>query len=235
MSKQDTEGNELAGATLELYRDNGATVDDFDDPEVVANPEDADELVASCVTDPTTADDPCSFGDIQPGTYWAVERIAPEGYELREPNVQKVTAGFVTDVIVPFVNPRIPFWIDVTPETDVNPLDNSQPSDHLFTVKLWDGEWNSTTERWDRTPADVGETISLTWNAPDADHPFGTFSSGDPTAGTITDINGTTVDTTGPVDCHHHRPRRCRARHRRRLPGDGLVGHGRRRVPLCHL
>jgi hypothetical protein len=157
VKKDAADGNVLTGAHYTIYRDNGSTAGELDA---------GDTEIGTCVTGSAT--EPCVFNDLLGGNYLAEETAAPEWYvELSGAAAVKpftVTIGETTTIT--FVNPPIPIRIDVTPETDTNPVGHA----HRFTVTIEkdpqaDGNWVPAEFDYAADPSDPqpGEFL-LNWS-----------------------------------------------------------------------
>jgi hypothetical protein len=94
--KKDDAGAVLAGAEFTLYKDaapTGGAAPGQEDNVAVGQP---------CVTD---ANGTCSFTNLVPGDYWAVETDTPDGYETADP--QPATVGAGGEVTLTFEDARL--------------------------------------------------------------------------------------------------------------------------------
>jgi len=168
-----TPPNELSGAAFAVYDILDAAalelvLDGLEEGEALATIAinllvDADVLdpIGTCTSD-ADSDDECSFDDLLPGDdrYLVVETSPPPGYDLSDPNWQIVTVERFKRTAVTFENPRLPYWIDVTPETDLNPV--GLDHDFLVTARVGDED----------TPVPDGTVLDLSWEVLDAADPF---------------------------------------------------------------
>ena len=161
LDKHDLDGNSLSGATLQLFEGSGT---------------DGPQVGSDCLTDGTN---PCVFGDLDLGTYTAVEEAAPDGYRDTDTSPKELTLdGDTPDLTRTFAfkNTPIPYRITVE-QDDVNPVGDP----HTFTVTVEHAP--DSDDVWEKL-ADAD--VDLAW-VPDSED--GT--------GTITDIDAGTIDGDG--------------------------------------
>jgi Prealbumin-like fold domain len=126
LRKVDEDGNPLAGALLELYRDDNG-VPGLQTTASGSTP--ADTKVGDCTT--ALPDATCSFGGIiTPGTYIGHEAAAPNGYDGAPDQSVNVTVDNVADTItLTFLNAPVPGTIKVHKQDDAatpNPLGGAE-------------------------------------------------------------------------------------------------------------
>jgi hypothetical protein len=122
LRKVDEDGNPLAGALLELYRDDNGVAGL---QTTVSGSTPADTKVGDCTT--ALPDAKCSFGGITtPGTYIGHEAAAPNGYDGAPDQSVNVVVDNVADTItLTFENTPVPGTIKVHKQDDAatpNPL-----------------------------------------------------------------------------------------------------------------
>jgi uncharacterized repeat protein (TIGR01451 family) len=172
LEKRDSDDELLAGATMALYEVplamramdntafNAAMVVIAGADGVVSDSELTTALFVQEESDCTETS--CTYSGLNPGTnrWLGAELDAPDGYELSSPNWQRTTLLGQGSVTLTFVNPRIAYWIQVTPD-GVNPVGQT----HTFLVQAF-ANWSCDDEdppNCSGDPLPSGMEIDLAW------------------------------------------------------------------------